>query len=166
MQEKCTHGVNDSLNFHIISFHLFLRCEGSKFDSVQWFIRTIAFPSIYQWMICKPSPHFDFHFLSLESNLVPSVAPAVPFTPWEVYAVDKGAGGINRRPGCLQDHRHKIIAPWSLKALVCKWSKVSKMMHVSPCQAVVPDNDVTVLASRAAQPLLNGWTWGDAGADQ
>lgn len=43
---------------------------------------------------------------------------------------------------------------------------MSKMMHESPCQAVAADNDVTVLASRAARPLLNGWTRGDTGADQ
>lgn len=43
---------------------------------------------------------------------------------------------------------------------------MSKMMHESPSRTVALDNDVTVLASRAARPLLNAWTQGDAGVDQ
>lgn len=44
--------------------------------------------------------------------------------------------------------------------------RVSEMMHGPPCQGTGADNDATMLASRAAWPLLNGWTQGDTGADQ
>lgn len=81
--------------------------------------------------------------LSLESNLVPSTAPAVPFTPREACAVDKRAGGVNRRPTCLWDRWHEI-----LKTSVCKWTNVSKMMHEPRRRAAAADNDVTALASR------------------
>lgn len=105
------------------------------------------------------------HFLFAQSNLVPSVAPAVAFTPWEVCTVDKGAKGINRGPDCLLDYGHKMLH-WCLKSFGCKWTKLSEMIHGSPCQATVLDDVVTVLAGRTAPLLLNGWTEGDTWAGQ
>lgn len=89
-----------------------------------------------------------------------------PLPPERLVLLIKELVALIVGPACLQDHWHKIIAPWFVKAFVCKWTKVPKMMHGSPCQAVAADNDITVLAGIAARPLLNGWTRGDRGADQ
>lgn len=155
------------MSFHISSSSFFLLSWGSTFYTIHWFIRSIAFPPFTsEWYAsCNLTlTPISFLWSLILSHQRLQLCPLPP----ERFAllIKERVALIGGQPACMQDHWHKIIAPWSLKALVCKWTKVSKMMHGSPCQAVVADNDVTVLASRAARPLLNGWTLGDTGADQ